>query len=580
MKKQKKEKNALGNWKTLFGTVKRLKLPWVWIIIGLTLNLTSNDILLKIPDTTADLLSGNLTSEAVIKAITYYVMFAICAAVSVAGQAQAQSYGVKRARDSIWQKMLGMKMEHFDKNDPSDVMSTIINDASAAVLSLINVIIYVVPSVYYVVMAMQRISEYHWGLALSCFILFPLKYLYALIMGKTFEKTSATLYEKIGFLTSYLADRINNLPLIKTYTNEEEERKNGNEAAHRLMKINMKMVHIDNIATGVVSVIDVLQKFAVVVVAVILLQKNLIDMAMWLAFFLFSQNLFSYVDQVFDSWVRIKMVKGSFKRIVEVMYGETEKNGSKPFPENGDIRFLNVTFTYPEADTPALKNVSFTVKRGESVAIVGLCGSGKTTAVSLLECFYTAEDGGVFIGDTDIRELSLGEYRKHISYVQQGAGSFSGTLREALTYGIDREISDAEITEASKKTGFFEYIELFENSLDTPVTPGGASMSGGQGQRLALTRELLRGGDIILMDEPTSALDAVAAKKVEATINTAFCGKTKILITHDLDLAKSYGKIIVLLNGEIVGEGSHDELLLSCETYRHMTESVKEAAVV
>lgn len=579
MKNKAEEKKKSFGWKELFGTIKRLKLPWGWIVVGLALNLVVNDLLLDLPDTTASLVSGDLSGGAIASAVWYYVLFGACSVISVAGQAQAQSYGVKKSRDSIWRKMLGIKMEYFDINDPSDTMSTVINDANSGVMGLVNIIIYLLPNIYYVVMAMKRISEYHWVLALSCFMLFPLKYLYAFIMGKKYERTTATLYERIGVLTGFLADRINHLPLIKSYTNEKAETENGKNASNELLKVNMKIVGIDNIATGVVSAIDVLQKFVVVVVAVVLLQRRLIDMAMWLAFFLFSQNLFSYIDQIFDSWVRIKTVKGSFNRIVDVMYGEDEKSGCD-IPENGDIRFENVTFGYPGSKAPALCNASFTVERGSSVAIVGLCGSGKTTAVSLIEGFYSPESGRVLIGDTDIKEASLKEFRKKLSFVQQGGGFFSGTLREALTYGVERAVSDDEIFEAAKKTGFIEYIKLCENGLSEEISSDGGSMSGGQAQRLALTREVLRDGDIIIMDEPTSALDVTVSEKIKKLTSTLFADKTRILITHDLDFAKSYDKIVVLSGGSVAGVGTHEELKNTCEVYKKILEGAKEVETV
>lgn len=569
-----------GGWKDLFHTIRALRLPWIWIIVGLGLNLGMNNMLLDLPDTTADLLSGDFSGGALTKAVLYYVVLGLLSCVAMIGQVQAQTYGIKRARDSVWKQMLGMRMEFFDRNDPSDLMSAIINDTSTAVETLINIILYLLPDIYYVVMALMRINQYHWILAVSCFAMLPLKYVYALIMGKKVQVNTAKVYGKIGRLTSFLADRINHLPLIKTYTNEEKERENGNVVAHKLMKANMKLVFLDNISTGVVAVLDVLQKFIVVVVAVILLQRKEIEISTWLAFFLFAQNLFPSMDDVFEQWIRLKGMHGSFSRVIEVMDGELEEGqAALPFPETGDIAFHDVTFTYPETDTPALSHVSFTIPRGGCAAIVGLCGSGKTTSVSLLERFYTPQNGSITIGDTDIRDIPLGQFRKNFAYVQQGADVFSGTLREALTYGIDRDVSDPEILAAAEQTGFSDYIALCSDGLDTPVASGGTSMSGGQSQRLVLTREVLRGGDIVLMDEPTSALDVRVSAKIQDTMDTVFAGKTRILITHDLQFARKYNRILVMKNGQLVGDGTHAELMETCETYRNMVEHPEEAAV-
>lgn len=451
MDTQRNEKRQLAGWKPFFRTIKNLRLPWIWIIFGLSLNLILNSLTLKIPDMTADLLGGNLTGAALTSAVLYYVIYGLMNCVAVAGQVQAQSYSVRRARMTVWKKMLGMKMEYFDEHDPSDLMSAITNDLGDAVLQFVNVIIYLFPTIYYVVLAFKRINEYHWILALSCFAIVPLKYLYAWIMGRRYQEGTAQVFDKIGRLTGFLADRINHLPLIKTYTNEEKEGQAGQDAARKLLKANMKLVHLDNISMGASSVFGILQKFIVVVVAVVLLQKGEIDMAMWLAFFLFSQNLFTYIDQLFDIWLQVKFLQGSFDRTIEIMDGADEAtDGTAVFPADGDITFKNVTFTYPEADAPALKNVSFTIPRGSSAAIVGLCGSGKTTSISMLERFYTPQQGQVCIGDTPVQDISLGDFRSHLAYVQQGASVFSGTIRDAVTYGIDREVTDEEIYAAAE----------------------------------------------------------------------------------------------------------------------------------
>lgn len=568
--------------RSLVRTIRGLRLPWLWIVLGLGVNLALNQLMLDLPDTTADLLQGQFTGGALTRAILFYVEVGLLNVLAVAGQVQAQTYSVRKSRETLWSKMLGMRMDFFDRNDPSDLMSTIINDTGSAVKVFVSIIINVIPDIYYVAAALVRIRQYHWILAVSCFAMLPLKYLYARLMGRQFQRHTAVLYGRIGVLTSFLADRICHLPLIKTYTNEEREGKAGERAAKEIMGAEMKLVQLDNIAQAAVSVMDILQKFIVVVVAVILLQKNEIDIAMWMAFFLFAQNLFPTMDNIFDQWTRVKGVQGGLQRVTKILEGQDEKTqAAKPLPEKGDIRFDHVTFTYPGTDRAALQDVSFTVPRGGSVAIVGLCGSGKTTSVSLLERFYTPDSGSVFIGDTEVRDLDLRDFRKNLSYVQQGAQVFSGTLREALTYGIDREISDEEIRTAAEKTGFDEYLRLCGDCLDTPISSGGSSMSGGQSQRLVLTREVLRGGDIILMDEPTSALDVRVSAKIQDTMDSLFADKTRILITHDLSFARRYDRILVMENGRLVGSGDHESLLAGCETYRRMNENPEgeEAAV-
>lgn len=578
MGKHTKEKALGESWGALLRTIWDLKLPWLTIGVSLTLKLTEATLLLKLPVTTSSLLSGSITGQALVEAILYYVLTGVISVASLAGVAWSQSSSVRCTRDKLWQKMLGMRMSFFDRNDPTEQMSAITNDAGAA-LDLVNIIQNLLPAIYYVVGAMITISGYHWVMAVSCFALFPMKYLYALVMGRAFQKSNIRLYQRIGVLTGFLADRIAHLHLIKTCTNEAEEERRGQEACQQLLKADMRIVHQDNIAVAITSVMDILQKFAVVVVAVVLLRNGEIDLATWLTFFLYSQNLFSYMDQVFDYWTRIKGLQGSFSRVVEIMQSEDEPTGGRSDMPSGDISFDHVTFTYPGNDAPALQDVSFTIPRGSSAAIVGLCGSGKTTAISLLERLYQPDEGWVMIGGTNVEELSLSAYRQHMAYVQQGAGLFSGTVRDLVTYGVVRQTTDEEILAAAEKTGFDEYLALCPDGLNTEVAPGAGSMSGGQAQRLVLTREVLRGGEMILLDEPTSALDVRVSARIQQTIDSLFADKTRILVTHDLDFARRYDKIIVLSQGCVVGEGNHQQLMDTCQTYRDMVENTREEAV-
>lgn len=580
MGKRTKEKRLGNRWSALFRTIRDLKLPWLWIGFSLVLNLTETTLRLKLPVTTSNLLGGDLSGAALAEAIAYYVLTGIIAVAAVTAMAQAQSYSVRRTRERVWKKMLGMRMSYFERNDPAELMSAITSDSGAA-LDLVNIILNMIPAIYYVVGALLTIHNYHPLLALSCFALFPIKYLYALLMGRVYQKSNIRLYDRIGTLTGYLADRIAHLHLIKTYTNEEQEAQNGERAAEELLKANMRIVHQGNVAEILMAAMDILQKFVVLIVAVLLLRKKEIDLAIWLAFFLYSQNLFSYFDQIFNFWTSIKGLQGSFFRITEIMQSEEEPTGTMcQIPAEGDIRFENVTFTYPESQIPALDHVSLTIARGSSAAIVGLCGSGKTTTISMLERLYSPDEGRVLIGEQDIRDLSLEQYRQHMAYVQQGAGIFSGTLRELLTYGIDRPVGDEQILEAARKTGFDEYLRLCPSGLDTQVAPNGGSMSGGQSQRLVLTREVLRGGDIILMDEPTSALDVAISERIQQTMDEVFADKTRILVTHDLRFARKYDKIFVLSNGRLVGEGTHEQLLQTCPLYRTMNESAAQEEAV
>lgn len=459
-------------------------------------------------------------------------------------------------------------------------MSTITNDTTTAAQLLVQFLVGFLPTLYYVVEALKTISSYNIWLTVSLFLLLPVKILYMIFIGRMSYKTQNGLFQEIGGLTAYLAERVRNLGLIKTYTNEEKELKNGENAAYGLFHANMRVNKLQCVITALSTLLGMAQVMIVMVFGVLLLKRGDIDIKQWVAFYMFSGTVSNAFSNLIEYWTNLKMIQGTMARTAKLLLAPEEEETVKDMkkPKNAEVTFENVSFSYGEKK--AIQNISFHVPTGSSTAIIGLCGSGKTTSVSLLEHFYDPCEGVVSFGGVPVSEMSLDELRSHIGYVQQGADIFSGTAREALTYGLHREVSDEEIWEAAEKTGFADVLRKWETGLDSPVAPGGTSMSGGQRQKLVLTREFMRKSDMILLDEPTSALDVTASKMIQDTIFEMFPGRTKIIITHDLSLLERVDQIVVLNKGILAGCGTYKELYGSCQAFMELIaacEAEKEA---
>lgn len=566
--KKKKERN-FGNWKQLFVVLKRSHIPWLLILLAFGLNLFVNELLLKIPVTTGKLMAGDLSDKALYDAILFYAIYAVVLCSNSTLQAIVVCLTKRNARSALWKKMLNTEIKYYDQNDPLDLMSILGNDLTSAMSNLVFLMIGVLPDLYYVVRALMEVSSYNMLLMVILLIFMPLKSIYTMIIGRFDYRMQSNLYARIGGLTGYLAERINNLPLIKAYTQEKQESEFGYRVCDDLYRANMNVFKLSAVDQAMHSVFMLLENISVMILAVLLLRDGKIVMAEWVAFFFFFQNITAKFDVLMADWVSVKTIQGSVARTAEVYQAEEETFAEETnrYPD-GDLVFDHVSFSY--GDTIALQDVSFTVPQGKTTAIVGLCGSGKTTSISLLERFYAADKGKVCLGEHEIKKMALKEYRDRFGYVQQNPEVFSGTVREALTYGISREIDDEELYEAAKKTDFYEYLKQQSDGLDTVLQQGGDSLSGGQRQRLVLTRELLRGADILLLDEPTSALDVHAAGKVKDVILSSFAGKTILMITHDLQLLHDMDHIIVLEQGRVAGSGSYDQLMASCALFRDM----------
>ena len=568
--KVKKTESGKGSWLDFWNLLKKIHLPWHWIVIAFLCNFFYNKIMLKLPMITGGLMSGSTDSKVLWDAILFYVIFTIVLCVDVALRAPARHIAARNARRVIWKKMLHIRMDYYDSNDPSDLMSTITNDITTATELLVQFLIGFLPTIYYAVSALKTISSYNVWLMVSVFVLFPVKIIYTVFVGRWQYKTQFGVFSEIGNLTSYLAERVRNLTLIKTYTNEEKELKNGEHAAYGLFDANMKVNKLQCVVTALSTLIGMAQVMVVMIFGVVLLKRGDITIQQWVAFYMFSGTLSTSFDNLIGYWTSLKMIQGTLARTARLLMApeeeDTAKNTEKP--EGTDIVFENVSFSY--GDKKALENVSFCVPKGSSTAIIGLCGSGKTTSISLLEHFYEPCEGKVTLGGVPVSDLSREELRGNIGYVQQGADIFSGTAREALTYGIHRKVSDEEIWEAAEKSGFAEVLRKWDDGLGTQVAPGGTSMSGGQRQKLVLTREFLRDADILLFDEPTAALDAAAAKMVQDAVFELFPDKTKIIVTHDLSMLERVDQIVVLHKGALAGCGNYKELYGKCEAFMNL----------
>ena len=570
--KKTKEKQERLSFKDTFKVFGMIRVPWIWIILAFIANLGYNQVLLLIPSITAELSSGDLSSGAIWRAVGFYVLsFAASHMLSVANGV-ANGIGNRNARKSIWDRMLHIRLDYYDSNNPSELMSTISNDTVTAMQYIVLIAGRFIPNIYYAVVALKTIGDYNFFLMLSIFMILPIKILYAVFFGSWNYRTQVGIYNRIGGLTGYLSERIKHLVLIKTNTNVPDELKKGEDVAKQLYGAHINAAKYALGSEGAATFITVLQNVIVVVFGVICLQRGLIDVKQWIAFFMFSGTLSGKFTLLINDWLGFKLIQGGLARTAKIMNAPLEKKdkdaGVTEMPGTKDVVFENVSFAY--GDKQALRDISFTVPEKTLTAIVGLCGSGKTTTLSLAEGFYTAKDGRVMIGGVNVNDISMNTLRSSVALVHQGAGIFSGTVREALSYGVHRELTDEEIMEAAAFTGADEYIAKCENGLDTEISAEGTSMSGGQRQRLVLTRELLKKTDIMLLDEPTSALDSITSLKIKDVIRRAAGEKTVIMVTHDLSLVDIADQIIVMQEGSIVGCGTLRQLLDSCELFREM----------
>ena len=526
-----------------------------------------------VPGSTAALYSGEFTMAAIMGLVVNYVCMLVLSLATSVSQLFASAKSVRSARISVWRKMVNIRTDYYNENAPEQLLSAVTNDAEMTVTSLIMVIISVPSMIMYLIMCLAQISSYNGKLLAVLFVLIPVYIAYAFLMGRWQYKTGRTIQMKIGGLTGFLTERIRNLTLIKCFATEAKEEAAGEETITKLYKANVQFRYISGVLNAYTFVTEAIATVVAVIWGSMLLRSGEINLESWLAFFLFVPMINTVLRQISMMWGNIKEVQGRASRMSKLMDAPAEemnRTSDESIPQ-GDVAFSNVEFGYIEGKT-VLCGVDFTIPQGKTTAIVGASGSGKTTVLKLLEQLYTPDCGTVTVDGKDICGLNLQAWRDHLSYVTQDAAVFSGTVRESLTYGVNRPVSEEDMIQAAKLAGIYDFIIAQPGGFDAQLAIWGNAMSGGQRQRLVIARELLKSTDILLLDEPTSALDAQTAAAVSNMIFKRFKGKTIVTVTHELNFIAEADQIIVLNNGRVEGCGTHCQLLEHCPAYRELVE--------
>jgi ATP-binding cassette subfamily B protein len=288
------------------------------------------------------------------------------------------------------------------------------------------------------------------------------------------------------------------------------------------------------------------------------------------------QSLFSLM-MVGMLLMRVSRAEASSKRLLEVLDSnpkiKVKPDALRVFSAKGRVVFEDVTFNYNEnSHDPVLKGVSFTAEPGQTVAILGATGSGKSSLVHLIPRFYDIRKGRILLDNTDIRDLSEEALRKNIAIAMQEAVLFSGTIRENIRYGT-AEATEEEIIAAAQAAQAHNFIMQFPDGYDTELGQRGVNLSGGQKQRLAIARALITLPSVLILDDSTSAVDVETESRIQDALNTLMSGRTSIIIAQRISTVLNADKIIVLDNGIIVSEGTHAELLQTCPIYQEIYES-------
>lgn len=480
--------------------------------------------------------------------------------------AQVTENVLKALRQDTFKRLIQMPMSFFSKNQVAELSSRMATDISvisdAFTVNIAELIRQTIVGVGGLVMLIITSgSTAKWFL-----IIIPPLTLFAILFARRLRKFSKTYQEKIAEANVVVGEALTGIANVKTFTNEAYEISKYNKISGTIREFGLKYGIFRGLFFSFVmvfvfgSVFFILWQMLFALKVEKTMEPEEFGTFMMLALFV-AGSLGGLPEQI----ASIQRALGATDRVFELVDGEVE---SIDFVDNkstkhtkGEIVFKDLSFNYPSRpDFNVLKHIDLNVEAGQTVALVGSSGSGKTTIASLIMRFYDPVSGTVLIDGVDSRTISLTELRKQIALVPQDVILFAGTIKDNIAYGRTNA-TDAEIEEAARKANAYQFISTFPDKFNTLVGERGIQLSGGQRQRIAIARAVLKDPSILILDEATSSLDSESEYLVQEALEKLMVGRTSVVIAHRLATIKNADKIIVLQNGSVQESGTHQELI-------------------
>jgi ATP-binding cassette subfamily B protein len=380
--------------------------------------------------------------------------------------------------------------------------------------------------------------------------------------------------ERIADVNSQVEDSLSGIRVVKSFANEETEKKKFAEANNRFLESRKTAYKSDAYFYQGIAILTQLIPITVVVIGGARIATGAsLDLADLITFLLYIGNFIEPIQKLTHMTDQFQEGMSGFERFMEVMEIEPEIQDSANAIEltnvRGNIEFKNVSFRYRDDHAHVLKNISLRVKAGETVALVGLSGVGKTTLCSLIPRFYEVGMGEVLLDGINVRDIKLSSLRRNVGVVQQDVYLFAGTIYENIRYGKP-DASEAEVMEAARKANAHDFILSLPDGYHTDIGQRGVKLSGGQKQRLSIARVFLKDPPVLIFDEATSSLDNESEKIVQDSLEELAKHRTTFVIAHRLSTIRNARRILVLTDQGIEEEGTHEELLTLGGTYARL----------
>ncbi len=563
-------------FKRLLGYVRDRKLGLVGGIIGmLGYAAVDTTFVYSIKPLIDQGLNGNDSS--VLKWMPFFVLGIValrgCAAfLSNYCMAWVGNHVVMRLQQQVFSHLMAMPMSFFDRQNTGNLLSKVTYDAGQVSSAASSTLVSLVREGATVIGLLGLMFWHSWQLSVIFLVVGPLVGILISIISRRFRKISRHIQQAVGDITTSTEQMLKGHKEVLMFGGQEVEDKRFYQVSNRMRQQTMKMVAADAIGSPIVQMV------ASVALAVFLYVATIDSVKATLTAGTFTVMVTSMM-MLLKPLKSLTDVNNQFQRGItacQSLFGlldstPEQDTGTRTLERaRGEIEFRNVTFTYPTKETPALRNISFKVEAGKSVALVGRSGSGKSTIASLLTRFYDIEEGEILLDGVNIREYRLSELRKQYALVSQHVHLFNDSVANNIAYAAEEKYSRDEIKQAARIAHADDFVSKMPEGYDTVIGENGASLSGGQRQRIAIARALLRDSPVLLLDEATSALDTESERHIQAAIDELCKARTSLVIAHRLSTIEQADEILVIDEGHIVERGNHQTLMDMHGTYAQL----------
>ena len=479
-------------------------------------------------------------------------------------------------RNELFAKIQGLSFSYHDRNQTGQLMIRATDDVEKVRLFIGQGLLMAVGAIILLTGTLLILFSTNVRLTLIALPILPIALVLFMFFGSRLGPLFLEIQKRLDEVNTILQENLSGIKVVKAFTREKSEERKFDGAADDLMDQNIYIARFFSILFPFVILVASLGQALVLYFGGRQIIAGTLTLGQWQEFSLYLVFLFIPAAQLGMIITQMSQASASSTRIFEILDVEnevTDKPEAVSLPEvEGRVKFDNVTFRYFSSSDPVLSNVNIDIEPGQTVALLGATGSGKSTIINLLPRFYDPSEGSITIDDLDLRDVKLDSLRSQIGIVLQETTLFAGSIRENIAFGRP-DASDEEIESAAKAAATHEEIISFPDGYETHVGERGTTLSGGQKQRIAIARALLLNPRILILDDSTSSVDLVTEAKIQSALDSLMEGRTSFVIAQRISTVMNADQILVLDKGQIAARGNHEELLEDNEIYADIYSS-------